>query len=736
MLQVFLLQENGTGKLFYKPGSENLNLLFPKLTVEYGKAGSFEFDITPKFTYYDDLQQLKTAISIENDGREIFRGRILNLTYDFNRHCKVYCEGNLAYLCDSVQKVEKYTGNAGDLFTKIINRHNALIKEKTKQYTVGTISNAFKSRKVFILGKSESDSDVNTTKFDYKQIAIDSMAEEWTTTYDYIDSCLLQYCGGYLRTRQSGNTTYIDWLEDYADESRQAIQLGKNLIDVNKELNAEDLFTVLIPLGDDNLTIEKVNKGSNEIVNSVAVELYGRIVRTHVFDNVTDANTLLENGRRYLETNSVLPPTITVKAVDLHITNAGIPPIYLGDRVTFVSPIHTFLRDEASNTIAYTCTKIEYDLTNPGNTIFTFGKQKQTLTERYRKDKNKQNDQAARSGGGGGGGAAAAAAQDAEDAADKNVKEIFDAWITCDKGKATVDIGALYKKLHDADTVINEVGMKMNGVDATVDLYANHQQTVKNGADITTITNKTGIKLDGTQAAIDIFADHDKTIQNGANITTITNKTGIKLDGSQAAIDIFADHTQTVQNGTDISTICNSTGIKLDGTTGTVNIFTTATDATNAKTATAEIVAWAGRDADGKLGSNIALKADLVTIDAKITNITGALTVGDKVTVDRYVEAPGIYTNFLFINNTSASLHTHTFTADGGTITIGGADWTGTAHSFNIADTQYYKNGVSAARTAGVNSVTIESVSRMYTVGDKVHVIARASNGVTKQFDV
>ena len=41
-------------------------------------------------------------------------------------------------------------------------------------------------------------------------------------------------------------------------------------------------------------------------------------------------------------------------------------------------------------------------------------------------------------------------------------------------------------------------------------------------------------------------------------------------------------------------------------------------------------------------------------------------------------------------------VHTHTFTEDNGTIKIGGADWTGAEHSFNIADTQTFKDGVKA----------------------------------------
>jgi hypothetical protein len=698
-------------ELVYQTGNENYKAISPKLTVEFGKAGSLEFSMPSVNPVYNSLNQLKTILIVQQDNNEIFRGRVLSNKLNLYNTRDIYAEGDLAYLVDSVQKAEKYSGKAKTLFKSIIDKHNQMVGDAAKQFTVGNIT--VDDRDVYLAGKSEDITDKETNNFNYRQIALNSIAEEWQTTFDYIEKCLIEYCGGYLRTRHVNGKTYIDWVKDYTSTATQTIEVGRNVLDFSEEVNVEDLFTVLIPLGDDNLTVEKAaaynqngiihNAGSSEIVNTAAVQKYGRIIKTNVFDSVTSSATLLENGVRFLQTNSDLSETFTITAVDLHNIDSNIQSISLGDKVQIISAPHGI------NNTSLTCTKIEYDLANPANTVYTFGKPKQTLTERYRKDKKEQAESAGRGGGGGGGGAAAAA----EDKADKNVKEIFDAWITCDKDKALVDIGALYKKLHGSEQIINEVGMKMSGQDATVNIYADHVQR-----------------------------------QNDREI--LKNNLGINLDAIAGTINLFADHTELNKN---TSVLTNNLGINLDAPAGRINIFTTATDATNAKTATAEIVAWAGRDADGKLGSNIAIKADVVDINTRITNINSELTVisgkleafsisADSVTVNKALWASGVGANDIVANNrlfvagTDASLHTHSFTANGGTITIGGADWTGTAHSFNIADTQYYKDGVSAARTAGVNSVTIESVARMYTVGNKVHVIARASNGATKQFDV
>lgn len=51
-------------------------------------------------------------------------------------------------------------------------------------------------------------------------------------------------------------------------------------------------------------------------------------------------------------------------------------------------------------------------------------------------------------------------------------------------------------------------------------------------------------------------------------------------------------------------------------------------------------------------------------------------------------------------------IHTHQISADtSGKVTIGAADWTGAAHSFNIADTKFYKDAVSAVRVSSATNI-------------------------------
>ena len=94
-------------KLIYQPMDDNYLVLQPKLTVEIGKAGSLQFQVPPTHPLYNQLDRLRTYTSVQLDEGEIFRGRILSNERAFNNIRTVYCEGDLAYLVDSVQKGEK-----------------------------------------------------------------------------------------------------------------------------------------------------------------------------------------------------------------------------------------------------------------------------------------------------------------------------------------------------------------------------------------------------------------------------------------------------------------------------------------------------------------------------------------------------------------------------------------------------------------------------------------------------
>lgn len=481
------------GAPLYYPLNERLTVLSPKLTLELGKAGSLAFKLPPTNQMYQRMQTLKTIVTVESDDKEIFRGRLVSYPKDFSNIKDIYCEGDLAYLVDSEQENAAYKGNVHGLFTRTVNAHNARM-EAPKRFLIGNIT--VENRPVLISGISEEIEDAETGDFNYKQIAINAMSREWKKTLDYLQSYMIDYCGGYLRTRRVGNNTYLDYLESYGTTTQQEIEFGVNLLDLVDEDSVDDIVTVLIPLGDDNLKVNSVNGGSDEIIDQEAVDRYGRIVRTKCFDGVNDPSTLLENGRRFLERHSQASITVTIKAIDLSLVNPDIEEIHLGDRVHVKSAPHGIVD-------TLTCSRIEYDLENPANTIYTFGVPKQTLTERYKKDKMKAEETteqvAATSAGGGGSGASKKT--------DKELERAYTEWVDWDPENPDghVSIGAFYKEWEGKlEKLKSEVGIDLSATpeSSNVNIKALYEKTdtlsgtvSKQGATIDAFSDETKAQL-------------------------------------------------------------------------------------------------------------------------------------------------------------------------------------------------------------------------------------------------
>ena len=350
------------GKLVYAPhlSDAGCGVFTPQLTVELNKAGSLAFVMPPDNVMYDSINKLSSIITVKQDDNELFRGRVLNDEKDFYNQKKNYCEGELAFLIDSIQRPYTYTGTVANLFKKFISNHNSRV-EDTKKFTVGTIS--------------ITDSD--------KEITVEG--EDYCTTMDAITDKLLEVYGGYLVTRGSGNTRYIDWVETSGDNSSQSIEFGYNLLDVTEYISGEDLFTVLVPIGkrqtNDNgdftgyVNISSVNNGKDYIENATAVSLFGRIETSESWSEVEDPSELKTLGEAYLSKCIELAVTLTVKAIDLNLLDVNYERIRLGDWVRVVSPPHNLDK-------WFQCTKIVYDLIDPEKTEYVFGVEYTSFTDK------------------------------------------------------------------------------------------------------------------------------------------------------------------------------------------------------------------------------------------------------------------------------------------------------------------------------------------------------------------
>lgn len=601
------------GESLWFPLDDKRVILNPRLTLEMGKAGSFQFSLPPSNSQYNTLTKLKTIITVTLDDTEIFRGRILTMDRSFTNVKQIYCEGVLAYLNDSVQPSEKFTGKTHDLFAQIIEGHNKMV-EPAKQFKMGKIT--AENRDIIITGTSDETEDGDDDSFDYKQIAINAMTGEWKSSWEFISSYLIAYAGGYLRARQGEDGLYIDYLQDYESRAPQKIELGTNLLDFSESISAENLFTVLIPLGDENLTIADVNNGSVELQDEALVKEYGRIVRTHVFDSVNQPETLLENGKRYLESYANVPVTIEIKAVDLHFANPDIQEIYVGDQVLVRSAPHG-IKDYL------TCTKIEYDFSNLGNTTYTFGDPSQSLTERYRKDKQKETEQVKQAASSGGGGAGK-----------KNEKELdkVKSWVNYKPEDPKVSIGALWETVNNTNKILNTVGINLDAETGNVNI--NTLKTVQDQQHNTLERHESQIAVN----ADDITLTSQKLTEE---VGEINAKIELSVKGLESKITAQADHITLISDDVQINKT-NLYGVQQNVVSINSSITRINSEITQVKKLIADEINSTKGDItwlQGKVIQCTTLRADNVRANAIMTINGNAVATQTWVNQKRYLTA-------------------------------------------------------------------------------------------------
>lgn len=134
-----------TKACIYDPAAEDLRttatmLISPTLTREAGKAGSLEFTIPLGNIAHSALQKLKTIVEVEQDGKILWRGRVMSHEMDFYLRQKVYCEGELAYFNDSSLVPYKYTGiSIKEFLANVVSNHNSQT-DRYKRFTLGTVN--------------------------------------------------------------------------------------------------------------------------------------------------------------------------------------------------------------------------------------------------------------------------------------------------------------------------------------------------------------------------------------------------------------------------------------------------------------------------------------------------------------------------------------------------------------------------------------------------------------------
>lgn len=343
-------------QLIYSPMMvhDGYGVIQPKVTVGLNKSGSCQFTLPVSNPRYDDLQKMKSVITVYDGDEEIFRGRVLNHNRDFYRNKVIYCEGQLAFLLDSQVRPYEFRGTPEELFTQLIENHNSRV-DAEKRFEVGLCD--------------IRDGDTTNT-----ENQISRSKTTYAPTWDEINEKLISPLGGYLKVRLEEGHRYIDYLTAPGIISTQQIVFGKNLIDLTDYVNAADVYTVIVPTGAEGLTIKEVNDGKDYLESDLGISLFGRIEKHVQWENVTVAQNLLTKAGNALSGAIKLATTLTVNAVDMHLLGVDTAALRVGNYIRVISIPHGI--DEL-----FLCSEIDYDLAEPDKTKYTLGVTRSTLTE-------------------------------------------------------------------------------------------------------------------------------------------------------------------------------------------------------------------------------------------------------------------------------------------------------------------------------------------------------------------
>lgn len=350
--------------LIYDTRIPDLKLLNPKVDLELNKVGSFNFTIYPSHPHFEMLEKLKSIITVYRNNRIIFRGRILNDEKGFYNQKQVTCEGELAFLNDSIIRPYIFEGSPSELFTKFIEEHNSQV-DSVHQFKVG-----------------------NCTVTDPNGYIVRANSD-YSVTWDEMNKKLIDMLGGYLSVRYEEDGIYLDYLEDFNKLNPQSIELGKNLLDLKTITKGEDIFTVLIPLGakvqentpetpvtseetgeeeteEKRLTIESVNGGKDYLEDLDAIARFGRITKVMTWDDVTLPENLLRKGQETLANGFSFDVSLEISAVDLSGTDKTISSFRIGTYNKVITKLHEI--DEM-----LLVKKLSLTLDNPKNDKLTLG---------------------------------------------------------------------------------------------------------------------------------------------------------------------------------------------------------------------------------------------------------------------------------------------------------------------------------------------------------------------------
>ena len=326
------------------------------------EAGSFTFSIVPSHPLYDSLEPLYTYIKVEEDGTEIFYGRVLMIkTNRITGVKQVTCEGALAFLLDIEmgEDDDETTYAAGGYFRQCLDVYNQRIRED--DYLNKDLARELHLGNVTIPEAAATD--------DYKN-------GSRTQVQSVMKSKLLNVYDGFFRIRPDGTKHYLDWVSQVGVTNPQPIRIKQNVVSHSTTESGEDIFTLMWPKGNSSSSSDDDEDDGDIEISPIALSVgmvhkYGIIIRTVNFD--ADDTTTLRNKamERINKIQDRLSQSGEVNFVDMSYLDGSHPKVHLGD---------VFTNIDGFEGIKLTASSVSRDLFNPANDKLTLKTDKDLMS--------------------------------------------------------------------------------------------------------------------------------------------------------------------------------------------------------------------------------------------------------------------------------------------------------------------------------------------------------------------
>jgi hypothetical protein len=368
-------------RLANEPGDVSHAIEDGTLTLAVGSGGQLTITLPAGHPMIDTIELkggIVTVVEVLPGGSStVFLGRAISDEVSFDNSHSYQCEGALAFLNDSVVRPGSFPPHAWPS-TDYEEYQAAVTANTTPAYRLGKLLEAHNAM---------TGSNIQLGTVTVPGGAMDYKAQDWLTTWERINSELLDVFGGFLNIRYSGATVYLDYLAstaDFTEWNEQVIQIGENLAEITRKTGSSETFNAVLPIfsnGNPILYPIFVPDGTyddGKYVKSGFV-MASADAETHVV--TVEEMTLNGSGAQvaqkvcdWLDANAgTVVNSLTVRAYDMSASDPATEPFRAGKLVKILDPPHG-IRE------AYLVMGVTIDLTGGADVDLDLGARATSLT--------------------------------------------------------------------------------------------------------------------------------------------------------------------------------------------------------------------------------------------------------------------------------------------------------------------------------------------------------------------